>query len=165
MTTMNSFPSSWLNDAQNNSSLPSNATSRIQIAEALSRRTEYFHDWMKSANGRQNTRCCRIEYSYGRQSTCYDCGNTLTSDKVSDAKGWSTHTADRVLTTTAEILRRLTEQFRNLRKHQDSRQSTRHYGIEYSNGRQSTSYNGRSTLTAVVVQIPALISERNCWMP
>ena len=47
-------------------------------------------------------------------------------------------TGDRVLATTAEILRRPTEYFRILRKHQGGRQSTRCYGMKYYNGRQST---------------------------
>ena len=48
-------------------------------------------------------------------------------------------TGDRVLATTAEILRRPTEYFRILRKHRDGRQSTRCYRKEYSHGRQSIS--------------------------
>ena len=31
---------------------------------------------------RQSTRCYRMEYSHGRQSTGYKCGNTLTADRV-----------------------------------------------------------------------------------
>ena len=56
-------------------------------------------------------------------------------------------TADRVLATTAEILRRPTEYFSILRKHRDGRHSTRHYRMEYCNGRHSTNYNRGNTIT------------------
>ena len=60
-------------------------------------------------------------------------------------------TGDRVLATTAEILRRPTEYFRILRKHRGGRQSTRCYSKEYSHGRQDTlccrieHYDGRQS--------------------
>ena len=91
--------------------------------------------------------------------------STSTADRVPDTTGRSTLAADRVLDTTAEILSRLTEYFRILRKYRvgpqssrcykienyNSRQSTQCVRIEYTNGRQSSCYNGRSTLTAVGV--------------
>ena len=65
-----------------------------------------------------------MEYSNGRQSSSYNCRNTLTADRVQDAIGWSTLTADTVPATTAETFRRPKKYFRNLRKHRDGRQST-----------------------------------------
>ncbi len=67
--------------------------------------------------------------------------NTPTADRVSDATGWSTPTADKVPSTSAEILQRPTEYFRNLRKYCDGRQSMRCHGMEYSHGRQSSRYD------------------------
>ncbi len=91
--------------------------------------------------------------------------STLTADRIPDATGWNTTTGDRVLATTAEILSRPTEYFRNLCKLRDSRQSTRCYRMEYSIGRQntrccrmeysigrqSTCHNGGNTLTADLI--------------
>lgn len=108
MNTMNSFPISWLNYTE----------------KTLQRPTEYFREKKKNSHGRQSTRCCRMEYSHSRQSTCYDCGNTTTADRVLDAAGWITLTGDRVLATTAKIPSRPVEYFRNLRKHRLGRQST-----------------------------------------
>ena len=90
----------------------------------LSRATECLLRLRKHSDGRQSTRYYRTEYSHGRQSACYDCGNTPMTDRVPDATGWSTLTGDRVLATTAEIRLRPTEYFRNLSKHRDGRQST-----------------------------------------
>ena len=96
----------------------------LHFAETSWRPWEYFRERIKNSNGRQSTRCCRKVYSHGRQSACYDCGNTPMTDRVPDATGWSTLTGDRVLATTAEIRLRPTEYFRNLSKHRDGRQST-----------------------------------------
>ena len=90
----------------------------------LSRATECLLRLRKHSDGRQSTRYYRTEYSHGRQSACYDCGNTPMTDRVPDATGWSTLTGDRVLATTAEIRLWPTEYFRNLSKHRDGRQST-----------------------------------------
>ena len=127
----------------------------IQIEEALWRPTECFLDRMKHSLGRQSTRCCGMEYSHSRQSTCYDCGNTTTADRVPDAAGWITLTGDRVLATTAEIPSRPVEYFRNLRKHRLGRQSTWCHGMGYSHSRQITCHDGESTLKAdrVLTQI------------
>ena len=65
-------------------------------AEIRSRPTEYFRNLRKHRDGRQSTRCCRMEYSIGRQntryyrmeyangrqSTCHNGGNTLTADLI-----------------------------------------------------------------------------------
>ena len=48
----------------------------------LSQPTEYLLRLRKHYNGRQSTRCCRMHYSHGRQSTCYNCGNTVTAGRV-----------------------------------------------------------------------------------
>ena len=48
----------------------------------LSQPTEYLLRLRKHSDGRQSARCYRMEYSHGRQSTGYNCGNTLTADKV-----------------------------------------------------------------------------------
>ena len=48
----------------------------------LSRATECLLRLRKHSDGRQSTRCYRMEYSHGRQSTGYNCGNTLTADRV-----------------------------------------------------------------------------------
>lgn len=90
----------------------------------LSRATECLLRLRKHSDGRQSTRCYRMEYSHGRQSTGYNCGNTPTADRVHDAAGWNTLTADRVLATTAETFRWPTECFLSLRKHRNGRQST-----------------------------------------
>ena len=90
----------------------------------LSRATECLLRLQKHSDGRQSTRCYWMEYSHGRQSACYDCGNTPMTDRVPDATGWSTLTGDRVLATTAETFRRPTECFLRLRKHRNVRQST-----------------------------------------
>ena len=90
----------------------------------LSRATKCLLRLRKHSDGRQSTRYYRTEYSHGRQSACYDCGNTPMTDRVPDATGWSTLTGDRVLATTAEIRLRPTECFLSLRKHHNVRQST-----------------------------------------
>ena len=119
------------------------------------------------------------KYLNSRQSTFSVCASIMTADRVLDATGWSTTAADKeqdaarwctlttdiVLATIAEILSRLTEYFRILRKYRvgpqssrcykiensNGRQSTQCDRIEYTNGRQSSCYDGRSTLTAVGV--------------
>jgi hypothetical protein len=48
----------------------------------LSRATEYLPRLRKHSDGRQSARCYRMEYSHGRQNAYYNCGNTLTADKV-----------------------------------------------------------------------------------
>ena len=90
----------------------------------LSRATEYWLRLRKHSDGRHSTRCYRMEYSHGRQRTGYKCGNTPTADRVHDAAGWNTLTADRGLATTAETFRWPTECFLSLRKHRNGRQST-----------------------------------------
>ena len=90
----------------------------------LSRATECLLRLRKYSDGRQSSQCYRMKYSHGRQSAYYNCGNTPTADKVHDAAGWNTLTADRVLATTAETFRRPTECFLSLRKHRNVRQST-----------------------------------------
>ena len=90
----------------------------------LSRATKCLLRLRKHSYGRQSARCYRMEYSHGRQSAYYNCGNTPTADKVRDAAGWNTLTADRVLATTAETFQRPTECFLSLRKHRNVRQST-----------------------------------------
>ena len=52
------------------------------IAEILSRPTEY--------------QLHQRKYSHGRHGTSAICANTVTADRVRDAAGWSTTTADRV---------------------------------------------------------------------
>ena len=93
-------------------------------AGVLSRATECLLRLRKYSDDRQSARCYRREYSHGRQSAYYNCGNTPTADKVHDAAGWNTLTADRVLATTAETFRRPTECFLSLRMHRNVRQST-----------------------------------------
>ena len=118
MNTMNSFPISWLNYTE----------------KTLQRPTEYFREKKKNSHGRQSTRCCRMVYSNGRQSTCYNCGNTPTADRMLASIEWSTLTADRMLPQSDEVLSRPTECFRNRMK--------------YSDGRQNASAIGDNTLTA-----------------
>jgi hypothetical protein len=48
----------------------------------LSQPTEYLLRLRKHYNGRQSTRSCKMEYSHGRQSTCYNRGNTVTADRI-----------------------------------------------------------------------------------
>ena len=48
----------------------------------LSRATECLLRLRKYSDDRQSTRCYWMEYSHGRQSTCHNCGNTLTADRV-----------------------------------------------------------------------------------
>lgn len=130
------FPISWLNYAEESTLTADKVLPHF--AETSWRPWEYFRKRMKISNGRQSTRCCRTEYSHGRQSACYDCGNTPTADRVPDTTGQSTLTGDRVLAKTAEIRLRPTEYFRNLSKHRDGRQSTRCERMEYYNGRENT---------------------------
>ena len=84
--------------------------------------------------GLQNTLYCVMEYYNSRQSTCYNCGNTLA--------------ADRVLPQIAQALWRPTKYFHEMMEYFDGRQSSLCYGMEYYNGRQSTCYICESTLTA-----------------
>ena len=132
MNTMNSFPISWLNYTE----------------KTLQRPTEYFREKKKNSHGRQSTRCGGMVYSNGRQSTCYNCGNTPTADTMLASIGWSTLTADRMLPQSDEVLRRPTECFRNR--------------MEYPHGRQNASAIGWSTLTADRM-LPRL--EITLWRP
>ena len=134
---------------------------------------------IKHSVARHDALCCKREHSDGRQNASSFRAsivtadripeatgwNTPTADRVRDATGWSTPTADKVPSTSAEILQRPTEYFRNLRKHRDGRQSTRCcrmeysigrqntrcYRMEYSIGRQSTRHNCGNTLTADLI--------------
>ena len=126
---------------------------------------KYFLIMRKYRDGRQNASSFCANIVTADRVPDATGWNTLTADKVRDAMEWNTMTADRVQYTTAEILSRLTEYFRNLRKNQDGRksmrcdrmenyngrQSTRCDRMEYYNGRQSSCYDGRCTLAAVGV--------------
>ncbi len=121
--------------------------------------------WHKYRDGRQNASSFRANIVTGdgvRDATGWSTttadkvlyaarGNTLTGDRVRDATRWYTSTADKVLNTTAEILSRPTEYFRNLCKHHYGRHSTRCYWMAHSNGRQSSQcdrmgyYDGRQS--------------------
>ena len=92
-----------------------------QQDEVLQRPTEYQLQLRKYPNGRQSTRCCRMEYSDSRQSTSYNCGNTLTADRMPASIGWSTPTADRMLPRTDGVLRRASECFRDWKEYSDGR--------------------------------------------
>ena len=132
MNTMNSFPISWLNYTE----------------KTLQRPTEYFREKKKNSHGQQSTRCGGMVYSNGRQSTCYNCGNTLTADTMLASIGWSTLTADRMLPQSDEVLRRPTECFRNRLEYSHGRQDAYLDRMEYSDGRQNASAIGDNTLTA-----------------
>lgn len=107
---------------------------------------------VKHSIGRHNVYYYRKYHSDGRQSASSFCacivtadgvhgaieGSIMTAEGVHDTMGWSTMSAERVLATNAEILRRPTEYFRNLRKHRDGRESTRCDRMKYYDGRQST---------------------------
>lgn len=132
MNTMNSFPISWLNYTE----------------KTLQRPTEYFREKKKNSHGRQSTRCCRMENSNARQSTCYNCGNTPTADRMLASIEWSTLTADRILPQLDEVLSRPTECFRNRLEYSLGRQDACLDRMEYSDGRQNASAIGDNTLTA-----------------
>ena len=74
----------------------------------------------------QPTNCLFLlrKHRDGRQNASANGRSSPTADRVHDAAGWNTLTADRVLATTAETFRRPTECFLSLRKHRDGRQST-----------------------------------------
>ena len=93
---------------------------------------------IKHSVARHDALCCRSKHSDGRQNASSFRASIVTADRVCDATGWSTPTADKVPSTCAEILWQPTEYFRNLRKYRDGRQSTRCHGMEYSHGRQSS---------------------------
>ena len=48
----------------------------------LSRATECLLRLRKHSDSRQSARRYRMEYSHGRQSACYNCGNIPTADRV-----------------------------------------------------------------------------------
>ena len=116
----------------------------------------------KYRNGRQNASSFRASIVTADKALDAMGWNTMKGDGVPDASRWSTLTCDRVLNTTAEILQRLIEYFRNLHKHHNGQRSARCYMMEYSNGRWSSRYDrmeyshgrhntchdGRSTPTA-----------------
>ncbi len=54
----------------------------LQLRKTLRRETECLLRLRKHSGGGQNTRCNRMEYSHGRQSTCHNCGNIPTADRV-----------------------------------------------------------------------------------
>ena len=132
MNTMNSFPISWINYTE----------------KTLQRPTEYFREKKKNSHGRQSTRCCRMVYSNGRQSTCYNCGNTPTADRMLASIEWSTLTADRMLPQLDEVLSRPTECFRNRMEYSHGRQNACLNRMKHSDGRQNASAIGDNTLTA-----------------
>ena len=132
MNTMNSFPISWLNNTE----------------KTLQRPTEYFREKKKDSHGRQSTRCGGMVYSNGRQSTCYNCGNTLTADRMLASIEWSTLTADRMLPQLDGVLSRPIECFRNRMKYSHGRQDACSDRMKYSDGRQNASAIGDNTLTA-----------------
>ena len=63
------------------------AGDRVQYttAEILSRPTVYLCHLRKNKDGRQSSRCYKMEYSDGRQSMRHNCENTLTADRVFNA--------------------------------------------------------------------------------
>lgn len=132
MNTMNSFPISWLNYTE----------------KTLQRPTEYFREKKKNSHGRQSTRCGGMVYSNGRQSTCCNCGNTPTADRMLASIEWSTLTADRMLPQSDEVLRRPTECFRNRLEYPHGRQNACLDWMKYFDGRQNASAIGDNTLTA-----------------
>ena len=94
-----------------------------RLDEGLSRATEYpiLQDGILS---RATEYLLQLrKYSDGRQSTSAFCASIVTADRIPNAAGWNTMTADKVHYTTAETLRRQTEYFRNLRKHRGGRQN------------------------------------------
>ena len=107
---------------------------------------------IKHSVARHDALCCKSKHSDGRQNASSFRASIVTADRIPEATGWSTPTADivrdatrwrtptadRVPSTSAEILQRPTEYFRNLRKYRDGRQSMRCHGMEYSHGRQSS---------------------------
>ena len=75
----------------------------------LSRATECLQRLRKYSDGRQSTRCYRMEYSHGRQSTSSVRASIVTADRVLDAREWSTTTAERMLPQSDEELQKPTE--------------------------------------------------------
>ncbi len=54
----------------------------LRLRKTLRRETECLLRLRKHSDGGQNTRCNRMEYPHGRQSTCYNCRNIPTGDRV-----------------------------------------------------------------------------------
>ena len=90
----------------------------------LSRATECLLRLRKHSDGRQSTRYYRTEYSHGRQSAGYNCGNTLTADRVLPQFEQTSRRPTEYSMRANGVLPRPTECFRNRMKNYKSRQST-----------------------------------------
>ena len=90
----------------------------------LSQPTEYLLRLRKYYNGRQSTRCCRIEYSHERQSTCYNRRNTITADRIFPQFAQASSRPTEYLMLRNGILSRPTNYLPRWRKHSHGRQST-----------------------------------------